>query len=174
MGYRVSTVGHIDVHPVLNDDEFEYLTAFGESRRCTRPQGAFWVPSSPFGFEEEVEASTQDINSPPDDQPGLWCPWIPSCRGACLVVREDGTDKKNYGITPWLSYLVKNFLAPGARAQGVKGFEAFTFDHEVSGVIAAHRNDTGELWLVRAQGHRVAEEVLRAGEPYWLDDEIPA
>lgn len=172
MGYRVKTIGHIDVRPALNDDEYEYLTAFAESRRWSRPQGPFWVPSTPFGFDEDTAgASTDAINRPPGGQPGLWCPWTPSCRGDCLVIREEGTDGKNYGIVPWLQYLLDTFLIPGATAQGEPGFEAFTFDHEVTGVIAAYRNDSGELWLVNASDGKVAHQTLRPGDPYyWIDE----
>lgn len=54
----------------------------------------------------------------------------------------------------------------GGDAQGREGFERFTFDHEVSGVVAAHRSDSGELWLVRASRAGVQHEVLRAGDPW--------
>lgn len=174
MGYRVSTVGHIDVKPALNDEEYEYLTAFAESRRWSRSQGPLWVPSSPFSFgedEDEVAATTDEVNQPPGGQPGLWCPWIPGCRGSCLQIRDDGTDGKNYGIVPWLQYLIDTFLRPDAAAKGKAEFETFTFDHVVSGVIAAHRSDNGELWLVRAKDNQVRHDTLRPGDPYdWLDE----
>jgi hypothetical protein len=173
MGYRVQVIGHIDVKPRLNDHEFEYLTAFAESRRWSRPQGPLWAPSTPFGLDEEaVGASTHDINTPPGGQPGLWCPWVPSCAGACLVVREDGTDGKNYGVTPWLQYVIDTFLRPGASAHGEPGFEDFSFDHDLSGAVAAHRSDTGELWLVRVRGHVVQHESVRKGDPWWSEDDV--
>ena len=165
MGYRVSTIGHMDVRPALNDAEFGYLTGFAETRRWSRPEGELWVPMSPFGFGEEEGPSVEEVNTPPGCQPGLWCPWVPSCRGECLIVREEGTDGKNYGITPWLEYLIGTFLGPDGSARGQEGFEEFTFDHEVSGVIATHRTDDGAFTLVRAGGGRVWEEPVRRGDP---------
>jgi hypothetical protein len=165
MGYRVSTIGHMDVRPPLNDAEFGYLTAFAETRRWSRPSGPFWVPMGPFGFDDEVSEDTDLGNTPPGGQPGLWCPWVPSCRGDCLIVREDGTDGKNYGIARWLGYLIETFLSPGGAAGDESGFEEFTFDHEVSGVIAEHRSDNGAFTLVRAGGGRVWEEPVRRGDP---------
>lgn len=79
------------------------------------------------------------------------------------MVRDAG-DGKHYGLTRWLAYLDETFLRSGARAEGSPGFESFTFDHELGGVVAAHRNDSGELWLVRPQAGRVVEQVLRRGD----------
>ncbi|MDP3712305.1 MAG: hypothetical protein Q8R60_07465 [Mycobacteriales bacterium] len=162
MGYRVTAVGHIDVRPALNDEEFEYLMAFAESRRWRRSSDLWAVPSSPFGMDDEYD-EVEAYNDPPAGQPGLWCPWVPACEGRCLVVR-DAHDGKHYGLTRWLAYLDETFLRRGARAQGAAGFDAFTFDHELGGVVAAHRSDSGEMWLVRPRAGRVEEEVLRQGD----------
>lgn len=168
MGYRVSTIGHMDVYPPLNDEEFGYLTGLAETRRWLRPEGELFVPMDPFGFAEEGARVRTEAYNDAGCQPGLWCPWIPSCQGKCLMVNEDGTDGKNYGIEPWLTYLTATFLAPGARAEGEPGFEEFTFDHEVSGVIATHRSDDGSFSLVRANGGGVWSEVVRRGDaPEW-------
>jgi hypothetical protein len=169
MGHRVATIGHMDVRPALNDAEFGYLTGLAETRRWSRTGGEFVVPMGPFGFGEDDDAQrsaeVNRSNTPPGRQPGLWCPWVPDCAGRCLLIREEGTDGKNYGIVPWLSYLIDTFLAPAARAQGEPGFEDFTFDHEVSGVVAMLRNDTGGFSLVRAAGGRVWEEQIRRDDP---------
>lgn len=173
MGYRVSTIGHMDVRPALNDAEFGYLTGLAETRRWSRPEGEFWVPMGPHGFgDDESVGDTEAISTPPGLQPGLWCPWVPACRGSCLVVREEGTDGKNYGIVPWLQYLISTFLSENGRAKDAPGFEQFTFDHVVSGVIATHRSDDGAFSLVRAAEGRVWEEHVRRGDPPpWLTDE---
>jgi hypothetical protein len=162
VGYRVKAVGHIDVRPALNDEEFEYLMAFAESRRWRRSADPWAVPSAPFGMDED-HGEVEGYDELPEGQPGVWCPWVPSCVGRCLVVR-DTADGKQYGLTPWLAYLDETFLRRGARAQGAAGFESFTFDHELSGVVAAHRSDSGEMWLIRPRAGRVEEEVLRRGD----------
>lgn len=162
MGYRVTTVGHIDVRPALNDEEFEYLVAFAESRRWRRSGDPWEVPAAPFGMDED-HGDVEGYSQPAEGQPGLWCPWVPSCGGRCLGV-IDGRDGRHDSLTRWLAYLDETFLRRGARASGVPGFESFTFDHELSGVVAAYRNDCGELWLVRPRSGRVEEEVLRQGD----------
>jgi hypothetical protein len=167
MGYQVDVIGHIEVVPALNTAEYSYLMAFAESRRWCRPQGPWWVPSTPHGLDETYE-DVEDYNRPPPGQPGLWNPWVPSCDGRCLAVRDEGTDGKNYGVTAWLKYLNDTFLVPGATASSSPSFEDFTFDHELRGAVAAHRSDTGELWLVRAVGGLVKHEtVARPAPPVW-------
>ena len=165
MGYQVAVIGHMDVTPPLNDAEYAYLSAFAESRRWDRPQGPFHVPWTPPSIEEQTRCAIERRNRRAKGQPGLWCAWYPSCRGRCLAVMDpERNDGKAYGVTPWLRYLIDAFLRPGAlasRDSTVPDFERFTFDHVVSGAVAAHRTDTGELWLVRAADNEVTHETIR-------------
>ena len=172
MGYRVEVVGHIDVRPALNDAEYGYLWAFAESSRWDRPEGPFYVPMGPPWAKERglVPATRGDGRAA--GQPGSWCSWVPSCEGRCLSVFDPTSfkDGKLYSLTEWLRYLVDAFLRPDALASqddSVPDFAAFTFDHVVSGAVAAHRNDTGELWLIRAEDNVVVHETIRAGVNYW-------
>lgn len=43
-------------------------------------------------------------------------------------------------------------------------FAAFTFDHQLSGMVVGCRRDTKELFLVRVSNNRITERVLRPGE----------
>jgi hypothetical protein len=65
----------------------------------------------------------------------------------------------------WLRYLIEHFLAPDARAatSGNPAFAGFSFDHEVNGVLAARRRDTGRLWLIKVRANRVREHTLVHG-----------
>lgn len=176
MGYRVDIIGHIEIVPALNTEEHSYLMAFAESRRWRRPQGPWWVPATPHGLEETYD-DVDAYNHPPAGQPGLWNPWVPSCDGQCLVVKDEGTDGKNYGVTAWLQYLNDTFLVPGAAAShgGSPLFDGFTFDHELRGAVAAHRSDTGELWLVKVVGGEVRHEtVALPAPPEWALEEWDA
>lgn len=119
---------------------------------------------------DEPHGDVDADNGPPPGQPGLWCPWVPSCEGRCLVVRDAG-DGESYGITRWLAYLDETLLRLGARAQGAAGFEEFTFDHRLSGVVAAHGSDTGAMWLVRPVDGTVQEDMLRRGDTWEEQDE---
>jgi hypothetical protein len=167
MGYRTDFIGHILVDPPLNEAEYVYLTAFAESRRFRRPGGPYVVPDNPMAeISADVTGSgVDDYNTPPSGQPGLWCPWEPSCQGACLAVRNWG-DGKHYAPTAWLQYLVDHFLRQGAAAShDTSGeFSDFTFDHALAGAVAAHRSDTGRLWLIRPDASRITEETVWPGD----------
>jgi hypothetical protein len=43
-------------------------------------------------------------------------------------------------------------------------FDAFTFDHVLSGAVAMHRADTGELSLISVEDGRVLQSIVCAGE----------
>ena len=169
MGYRTQFIGDLEIQPPLNDAEFSYLVAFAESRRCRRPQGPYWVPDNPVAADTEYDdLPDDDYNRPARGQPELWCPWVPGS-ARHLVIDSNG-DGKHYAPGRWLQYLLTHFLRPGGLARGDASgfFDDFTFDHEVVGLMAACRDDTGELWLIRPEGDVVREEVLWPGRaPDW-------
>jgi hypothetical protein len=163
MGYTTDFVGHIDVHPALNREEIEYLTAFSQSRRYERPGGPYAVPGNPRAEEPPVEVD-DSYNRPAPGQPQLWCQWVPCWEGCCLSV--DGREKF-YRPVAWLRYLVDHFLKPGAEASfsGDPQFEHFTFDHAVAGMVVGCRRDNKELFAIEASGDRVNTKILRPGDP---------
>ncbi|KAB7745410.1 hypothetical protein GA707_05630 [Nostocoides sp. F2B08] len=89
------------------------------------------------------------------------CDWEPTVTGTHLrwVQRE----KSNHA-TVEIQYLIDHFLRPGARAatSGRAQFAEFSFDHVVSGVIAAERDD-GRLSLITVADNVVSELVMTAG-----------
>lgn len=165
MGERVATIGHMDVRPALNDEEYSYLTGFAESRRWRRPEGGLWVAPTPFDFGDDRAYDREDYNTPPDGQPSLWCSWRPSCEGRCLSVVD--IEQQPRQLVGWLRFLIDEFLSPQARAVGHPGFEDFSFDHEVSGVVVTHHQGSGQLALIQASGGVVQQEVLRAADADW-------
>ena len=171
MGYRTDFIGHLEVHPRLNEAEYSYLTAFAESRRHRGRGGPYVVPDNPRASYDDDHAGVDidDYNTPPEGQPQLWCPWEPSCAGECLTIPDDG-ENKHYRPTEWLQYLVDHFLKPGALASRDKSglFTDFTFDHTLEGVVAACRQDSGRLWIIRPVGDEITEELLWPGKgDYW-------
>lgn len=165
MGYSTDFIGHLDIEPPLNDAEIEYLTAFFASRRCRREGGPYAVPGNPRA--ENLDGSWgEGGNRCAVGQPNLWCDWTVCWDGCCLT--WNGTEK-SYSMIPWLRYLIEHFLEPGALAAGDARFEDFTFDHQLSGVIAGCRRDTKEMFLVRVVNSNVVEEVLRRADPSYLD-----
>ena len=136
MGYTTDFIGHIDIHPPLNQAEQMYLHAFAQSRRYARPGGAYDVPRNPAADGQRPVHDVDAYNTVAPGQPSLWCQWVPCWDGCCLS--HDGIEKF-YAATDWMSYLIDHFLAPTALARnsGLEWFTEFTFDHRLDGVIAA-------------------------------------
>jgi hypothetical protein len=161
MGYTTDFIGHIEIHPRLNDAEQSYLTAFTASRRYRRADGPYDVPGNPAAEADQPSPDIDAYNTIGQGQPSLWCGWQPSPDGGCLAF--DGQEKF-YDATRWMTYLIDHFLAADAWAQqtGLSWFTDFTFDHTLQGVIACSPRDTHELYLIR-----VTDNVVRE-EPLWL------
>lgn len=165
MGYSTDYLGHIDVDPPLNEVEIEYLSAFGRSRRCVRPDGPYGVPGNPAAeSSDDFEGDRYNICAP--GQPNLWCDWTPCWDGCCIA--WNGTEK-SYSMIEWLKYLIKHFLKPNAAGAGHPQLAGFTFDHTLSGIVVGCRRDNKELLAVKVTNNRVTTRVLRPAEPRYLD-----
>ena len=69
------------------------------------PQGAYFVGArDDFGSPSILSYSDQ-----PDDQPSLWCQWVPNEAGT--AIEWNGADKFHHFVE-WLEYLLKHFLKP--------------------------------------------------------------
>jgi hypothetical protein len=55
VGYATDFIGHVDIEPMLNDDEMAYLQAFTSSRRYARPGGPYDVPPNPAADHERAD-----------------------------------------------------------------------------------------------------------------------
>ena len=137
MGYHTDFDGEFSVTPALKPEHLVFLKAFADTRRMQRdsvitgkrpdpireaaglpvgPEGGYFVAEGgscgqgDWGFgEARKEAGIVDYNKPPSGQPGLWCQWTPNADGTCI--EWDGGEKF-YSYTEWITYLIKNFLAP--------------------------------------------------------------
>jgi hypothetical protein len=135
MGYTTSFEGQVTVDPQLNPAEIAYLAEFADSRRHQRPDGPYSTADCAYDYP--------GYNTPPEGQPSLWCNWESTDDGT--GIRWNGAEKF-YSATAWMQYLIDHFLKPGAAAQGQPGFEKFTFDHTVTGLIKAQGDETGDTW----------------------------
>jgi hypothetical protein len=61
------------------------------------------------------------------------------------------------------------YVVPGAAAEGGPGFEEFTFDHVLNGMVVGSRRDTRELYSITVQENEVEVELLWPGVPEWSD-----
>lgn len=176
MGYTTYFSGHIEIEPRLNIHEIAYLNDFAGSRRMKRTAGPYYAhPGNDFG-QGSREDEILEYNQPDDEQPGLWCQWVPTEDGTALVW-DDG--EKFYDSAEWMRYLIEHFLKPDARAKTehkplfkseVDRFEHFTFDHICNGTIYAEGEDSSDRWKLVVtdnevktyDGHVIYEDEIEA------------
>jgi hypothetical protein len=166
MAFSTHFLGHIQVRPALNDAEFAYLTAFAETPHVVEDPHRYFVSDNPRA-PRDVGPRGYRVLERRDDLPDVFCPWVPSCHGECLVV--DDMDGQARDAAKWLQFVFDQFLKPGAEASrsGLDEFAPFTFDHRLDAAVAAHRSDSGRLWLIRPEGDEITEEVVWWGEFAW-------
>jgi hypothetical protein len=165
---RFRVVGHVRIDPPLRRAEFEYLTAFAESRRWRRPDGPYAVPANPLAECLDPTVDLERYSAPAEGQPGLSCPWLPAHQGHALVPGGpalEGCGVPAPQVAAWLRYLLDHFLRPGGRAARSDGpaaalFAEFGFDHVLDGAAAICSDTTGDLWIVRVTANHVVTEVV--------------
>lgn len=99
-----------------------------------------------------------------DAAPHGWSNWSACPAGCCLSY--DGGDKANHMI-PWLKYLMTTLLVPGAAVRDEDGFEEFTCDHVLNGMVVGSRRDNGELFSITVRNNDVEIEMLWPGVKSW-------
>jgi len=162
---RFRMVGVVRVDPPLSPAEFEYLTAFAESRRWRRPGGPYVVPGNPLAECLEPAFDLTRYAVPADGQPGLRCPWFPAQRGRALVLAHPPAGDPGASadeVAAWLRYLIDHFLRSGAQAAGSgdERFGQFSFDHVLDGSAAVCDQRTGLLTVIYVDANRVWVEPL--------------
>lgn len=165
MSHSIRFLGHLVVEPGLNPEETAWLRAYQRTRRWLHPDDPYAVPKNPVAEVDELRRRPPSAVAP--DLPagpvvGLeHCTWQPSADGHRLLWAGD--DVAGHALVE-LRYLVDHFLRPGAlaAADGREAFAPFTFDHVVSGIVAAGRDD-GRLSLVLADDNELTELVLVPG-----------
>lgn len=154
MGYSTEFTGHVTVTPPLNPAEAAYLYAFSECRRQTTPEGPYTTKEYGFG-----QRPAGVIDFPPEGQPSRWCDWAPT--EDATGIQWNGTEKFDESVA-WMQYLIDHFLKPGAEAQGLPGFEEFTFDHVVNGEIAAQGDMQDDVWRLVVTANVVTKVEVEA------------
>lgn len=145
MGYTTEFHGKFNITPKLSEDDRLYLTKFSETRRMKRDlskinygiDGEWYVDGEGYGGQDN-DPSVVDYNSPPSNQPSLWCQWVPTEDGTALVWDEG---EKFYKSAEWLKYLINRYLAP-------RGYT-------VNGEVSAQGEDPEDHWFLIADNNTV-------------------
>ena len=169
MGYTTDFYGSIGVTPALNDIECDYLRRFSGSRRMKRTRGPYYAePGQDFGQQDSSDVL--DHNEPPEEQPGLWCQWVPDDDGS--AISWDGGEKF-YASAEWMAYIIDHFFCADARVRGFPSPDGgpydlhmgcdpssdFTFDHVFDGEIEAVGEDPSDRWLLVVERNVVTRRV---------------
>lgn len=153
MGYTTYFEGHIQIDPPLNIKEHRFLTKFSETRRIQREQGPYYV----LGSNRHGGGSNNGVtnnNTPPEDQPGLWCDWVPTDDGDFIVWNEA---EKFYMSAEWMLYLIQHFLGEHPLA---KEELPFLQGHVLNGVIDAHGENHLDTWSLIVEDNIVSTQGL--------------
>lgn len=175
MGYTTDFYGCLDITPPLNEAQVEYIQNFNDTRRIKRDaslteqredkvredvglpiglDGGYFVGAEGYaGQETNTEAAdVVNHNSPPEDQPGLWCQWTVTDDGKTL---EWDQGEKFYEYGEWLHYLIHHFFKRwGSTLNGEIEFRG------------ENERDRGVIYVKDNMVELVYDEVTNAG-PSW-------
>ncbi len=149
----------------MSDAQRQYLLAFGNSRRVARnakalrtvadplreavglplgPEGCYFIGTATDARGESHHESIVDGNRPPNDQPGLWCQWVPDENGSSL--QWDGHEKF-HNFAEWLEYAIEHFFKPwGCVVNGRVEWQGG--DEADRGVLVARNNTVDVLGAI--------------------------
>jgi hypothetical protein len=156
MGYQTDFVGYLHVTPPLNEREILLVN---------RISGSIYLDGDTTGLRavDDDESTRRELMA---QAPRGWSNWTACPQGCCLSY--DGGDKANH-MVPWLKYLMGTFLVPTAAAKGRPGFEAFSCDHIINGMVVGSRRDNRELYSITVRDNAVELELLWPGVRAWSD-----
>jgi hypothetical protein len=149
MGYQTDFVGYLHVQPALNHGEIDLINTI-ERLRYENERGGLQAVDGRHASTLALLASA----------PRGWSNWAACSEGCCLSY--DGGDKANHMIR-WLRYLMATYLVPGATAEGKPGFEDFTFDHVLNGMVVGSRRDNRQLYSITARENEVESSCCGRG-----------
>ena len=150
MGYSTDFDGSITISPPLSQEEITYLNKFSNTRRMKRKSGDYNVEGcEDFGDDDIIE-----FNQSPQEQPGLWCQWVPSDDGSCILW-DDG--EKFYESAAWMEYIIAHFIGEDPIAKQVDPTRfGFLQGHTCEGDIFASGEDSDDFWKIEVRDNVVS------------------
>ncbi len=157
MGYTTTFRGKIAIVPALTREEMEYLKQFSGSRRMSRTKGGYYIGTGEAG--QDHEADVLDYNKPPDEQPGLWCQWVPTKDGK--GIEWNGFEKFYFGAE-WMFYLIVHFLGTKPLAKEREpDTMSFLIGHTLNGEIKAQGEEDVDRWTLIVKDNIVTVKDVR-------------
>ncbi|MEO7422031.1 MAG: hypothetical protein ABIU87_06520 [Ornithinibacter sp.] len=166
MGFSTHYLGFLTITPHLNPAEVQWLSGFADWGAL--PDGdPFHLPMNPRAALAKAFADAGGSLCARGSVPYGVEHWR-VCEHGERVTWRRGSEKSNDAVQA-LTFLVENYLGPDAKAKDSDNpdFADFTFDHRLDGVIAAEREDTDELFLIRAKDSVLSLETIVAGAAWW-------
>ena len=163
MGYSTEYLGYLTVTPPLNPAEVEWVNGFADWGAL--PDGdPFHLPMNPRAALSQAFAAQGGVMAGRSTVPYGVRDWRASTDGSRIAWRR--SEKSNDAVHT-LRFLVEHYLGPGALAMTCEGdeFAGFTFDHRLDGVLAAARDDTDELFLIRVVASVIETQTLVGPHP---------
>ena len=155
MGYTTEFWGEVKIVPALNNKEIAFLQKFSETRRMSRKNGEYFIDGTGHAGQGD-DPDVIDHNSPPPEQPSLWCGW--TVRDDGEVIEWNGAEKF-HDAERWMWYIIQNFLKPDpiAKIRFPKQF-AFLKGHTCNGEIGAQGEDSDDRWNLVVKDNEVFVE----------------
>lgn len=120
-----------------------------------REEGEYYVDAGGHAGQDS-EPDIIEYNSPPPEQPGLWCQWTVEDNGTAII--WDGSEKF-YSAAQWMWYIIQNFIKPNpiAKIRFPKQY-AFLKGHICNGEIGAQGEDSDDRWNLVVKDNEVFTE----------------
>lgn len=159
MGYDTHLEGQFKLNKELSSAHSAYLHLFASTRRMKREPSKTELRNDPTRMNAEIQSigkdagyftgagdfcgqeHTDDIidyNEPPDEQPSLWCRWVPSDDN--LAIQWDGGEKFACYIE-WIEYLIVHFLTP--------------WGYELNGIVKWEGEEQGDVGKIIIEQNKV-------------------
>lgn len=143
MGYSTDYFGQIEISPPASDTITKFINKFCHTRRVKRkvsqifgPEGAFYIYGND-DYQLGKDKNVIDYNSPPHQQPGVWCDLQISKDGKYL---EWNGNEKTYELPSWIDYLIEFVFKPnGYILNGDLEFQCE--DEEYQGMVSVKNNN---------------------------------
>ena len=129
MGCSTIQISKFQIKGDVTPELISYMNAFSESRRMRRsnkkikklyPNWKAYCLNGELGtdgeyfacpVERKKDKSIIDYNTPPAEQPSLWCDWKIVEEDGCYYIKWNGYEKF-HSPAPWLKYILDNFIVP--------------------------------------------------------------